>query len=174
MSVALRATSPMSAAPMPPRWRAGETHSGPNVRISCSVPPSETILPRSHMTWPTSLPSASATRLRSGMKEASVRTRWMMKGFLGAGLREVPEGVEGELLGGGVVGAPFLTNDHGFNLDGMSQPGFPCMNQTPPTADSPTGSARASRSSRKQNARSSCSQLAPSRGKGIAPTDLCR
>jgi hypothetical protein len=72
------------------------------------------------------------------------------EGFLGAGLREVLEGVEGELLGGAVVGAPFLTNDHGFNLDGMSQPGSPCMNQTPPTTGPPTGSAPASRTSRKQ------------------------
>jgi hypothetical protein len=38
------------------------------------------------------------------------------EGFLGAGLREVPEGVEGELLGRAVVSAPFLTNAHGFSL----------------------------------------------------------
>ena len=63
------------------------------------------------------------------------------EGFLGAGLREIPEGVEGEHLGGAVVGTPFLANDHGFRLDGMGQPDSPYMHQTPPTTGSPTGSA---------------------------------
>jgi hypothetical protein len=79
------------------------------------------------------------------------------EGFLGAGLREVPEGVEGELLGGAVVGAPFLTNDQGFSLDGYEPARLPVY-ESPPTTGSPTGSAPASRSSRKQNARSSCAQ----------------
>ena len=71
------------------------------------------------------------------------------EGLLGAGLGEVPEGVEGELLGGAVVSAPFLTNDHGSRLGGMSQPDSPCMNQTQTTTGPPTGSAPASRTSRK-------------------------